>query len=147
MDSSIMAAYRKKNPDRWQGADAMIWHEDLGLLIPSESLPDGTTVWVEVKGQAERVEARYQNPSGTIMSPEIFARIKRESLRKGSTCDAYSHIKKAMKELFGGWKPEGMSWSTARRLIADMERRKAFSEDPVPSWPRLMGLRMGAFRN
>lgn len=118
MNPLVIAVFRKKNPNR--SGDEMVWSRDKGFIVPKEELIHGHTLWALSEGREgkARIEMRFCQPLGEIVFPEKFVKKTREY-------KSWESIKAAIKQFFGGRKPEGMSWNEAK---IEMEKAKPARE-------------------
>jgi hypothetical protein len=130
MHSMVIAVYRKKNPLR--PGDAMIWHRDVGLMVPITSLSHGHVFWALTLGRENkaRVEMRFCETIGEIVFREKF-------VKKKSQYKPWSVVEKSIRDFFKGPKPDSISWKQAK------VRMKKAREVPSESWPSLREHRAG----
>jgi len=148
MHPMVIAVYRKKNPNR-QGGDVMVYHRDVGLLVPEKSLVHGHILWALAEGREQklRLEMRYCEHLKEIVFREKFV-VKKHEFKSWTT------IKTAIKSHFNGRKPSEISWNKAKlemekehhaKAKTEKEKRNAASESQSSvRWPSLMEHRAGA---
>lgn len=86
MHPSVIAVFRKKNPNRLNGiVDEMFWHRDRGLLLDLHNHDGrnlhGLTAWAQVAKNGgvweHRFEVRLDLVSSEFVFPENFRRMKK----------------------------------------------------------------------
>jgi hypothetical protein len=83
MHPSIIAVFTKKTPGRHlASADCMIWHRDVGLLVPVASIKHGLVLWAQAERQEKRLEMRFDEPILEIVFPEKFRQNARDRATK-----------------------------------------------------------------
>lgn len=127
---TIITVYKRKNPARKGIPDVVVWSEEHGFHMSAESFVDGQVFWAEVQGVQGRQAVKFSKPEGTLLSLEEFDLLKSQRRKKQVS---WTSIKAAVREFFGGPKPEDVSWKKAKKL-AFSERE----EDPAGEFPRLL---------